>query len=301
MLLKRPMLAGTFDPTKLKLPVYVQPKLDGFRCLANSGTALSRTLKPLPNLYIQRFFAKYHELHGFDGEIMVGHPTAAGTFRNTASGVMTEGGNPAFQYHVFDVWNNPHFKFVDRKAYIHGILEDYEDTFVTGVVKIVETTLVNSLKSLEELEAHYVELGYEGVILRSPDGLYKAGRSTTNEGWLIKLKRFEDAEATIIGFVELESNQNVATKDALGLTKRSSHKANMMPMDTLGKLQVRNKAGQEFGIGSGFDMATRNEIWANQEKWLGKTITYKYPLADGGYDVPRHAVYKGLRAEIDHE
>lgn len=300
MLLKRPMLAGKFDLTKLQFPVYVQPKLDGFRCLAHLGCAISRTLKPLPNRYIQHFFAKYQYLHGLDGEIMVGHPTATETFRNTQSGVMSEAGNPAFLYYVFDMWDNPHFKYAERKIYLEAVLRDPEDPFVAGVVKIVETTLVNSLKSLEDLEAHYVELGYEGVILRSPHGFYKAGRSTSNEGWLIKLKRFEDAEATIIGFEELMSNQNEATKDELGLTKRSSHKANMVPENTLGKLQVRNAKGQEFGVGSGFDVATRQEIWANRDKWLGKIITYRYPIADGGYDKPRHAVYKGLRAEIDH-
>lgn len=301
MLLKRPMLAGKFDPAKLKLPIYVQPKLDGFRCLAHLGLPISRTLKTYPNLYIQRFFAKYRELHGMDGELMVGHPTAPETFRNTQSGVMSEGGNPAFQYHVYDMWDNPTWTFAERIAYLRGVLGDHEDSFVTGVVKLVETTLVNSLKSLEELEAHYVELGYEGAILRGPHSLYKQGRSTPNGGHLLKLKRFDDAEAVIIGFEELESNQNEAKKDALGLTKRSSHKAGMVPQGTLGKLQVRNADGQEFGVGSGFDVALRQEIWANRDTWLGKTITYKYPLAGGGYDVPRHAVYKGLRAEIDHD
>src|SRR5258707_1262440 len=112
----KPMLAGNYDERKLQLPVYVQTKHDGIRCLVDGGIGFSRTLKPLPNRYIQSFFDDNPGLHGLDGELIVGPPNALDVYNKSESGVMSQGGEPNFTYYVFDRWdvgNSPYSTRLD--------------------------------------------------------------------------------------------------------------------------------------------------------------------------------------------
>jgi DNA ligase-1 len=85
----------------------------------------------------------------------------------------------------------------------------------------------------------------------------------------------------------------------LGNSFRSSHKDNLMAMDTLGALVVRDiKTGIEFNIGSGYTQEVRDEIWANRDKYLGKLAKYKH-FEIGVKDKPRFPVFIGMRSEID--
>ena len=71
--LVRPQLASSDVPdiyTQVSWPKIIQPKLDGICCLAVNGVAMSRTMKPIPNKFIQAYF-KEHGLHGFHGELMI--------------------------------------------------------------------------------------------------------------------------------------------------------------------------------------------------------------------------------------
>jgi DNA ligase-1 len=155
------------------------------------------------------------------------------------------------------------------------------------------------MDSLDKFEAKQLERGLEGVILRDPDGIYKCGRSSTNEGILLKLKRYEDSEATIIGVEELLSNQNDAKTNKLGHTERSSHKENMVPMGTMGALNVRDlKTKVEFSIGTGFDADTRADFWKDRKSVIGKIVKYKY-FASGSKDKPRFPVFLGFRDKRD--
>lgn len=92
---------------------------------------------------------------------------------------------------------------------------------------------VPSLEKLNEVNDGFIKEGYEGTILRSPSGLYKYGRSTVKEAYLLKMKIFQDEEFEVVGFIEMNHNRNEATKDALGNTERSSHRENMIPSGTL--------------------------------------------------------------------
>src|SRR5690606_29401538 len=83
---------------------------------------------------------------------------------------------------------------------------------------------LSGAEAVREYEALMIQEGYEGVILRRPDALYKYGRSTLKEGALLKLKQFEDIEVTVFQIVEAGRNDNEATTDELGHTKRSHSK-----------------------------------------------------------------------------
>ena len=92
-------------------------------------------------------------------------------------------------------------------------------------------------------------------------------------------------------------NGNEAKKDATGHTDRSSCKANMVPMNTLGALILDTEWGQ-LKVGSGFDDAQRQNIWDNQGTHLGKLVTFTYQPF-GAKDKPRFPVFKGFRHSDD--
>lgn len=292
----KPLLAGKFDASKTRFPVLASAKLDGVRCIIIDGVAMSRSLKPIPNEYVQKQIGK-SKYNGLDGELMVGFVGGKDVYRNTVSAVMSEDGTPHFTFWVFD-------KVPQNRE--HVVAQGYSDRLESikkfdgdGAIKVLPHTLIKDMDALDKFEAKQLERGLEGVILRDPNGPYKFGRSSTNEGILIKLKRFEDSEAKIVGVEELLSNQNEAKTNALGHTERSSHKDNMKPMGVMGALQVADiKTSVRFSIGTGFDAADREWFWKERSNVLGKIVKYKY-FAGGSKDKPRFPVFLGFRDKRD--
>lgn len=288
---REPMLASPAPETP-KFPLYASAKLDGIRGIVENGALLSRSGKKLPNRHLQAYFKAHPELNGLDGEIIVGEPNAKDVFRVTTSAVMSEDGEPDFIFYVFDDVTEPNQPYHVRQRIVMLKADNAR-------VQVLDQVTVNNAEELREYEEKVLALGYEGLVLRAIDGRYKFGRSTTKEGLLLKLKRYEDDEAEVIGFTELMSNQNVAKEDAFGRTERSSHKDNMVPKNTLGALIVKDlKTKIEFQIGTGFDEQTRKEIWRNQNQLLGKIAKYKH-FKVGVKDAPRFPVFIGWRDKID--
>lgn len=280
----KPAAITEADLDNLKYPVIVQPKYDGIRCVIIEGKPLSNRLKPIPNLHIrEQLIWQWKHLYGapymLDGEIVT-----EGSFQVIQSKVMTKTGNPDFIYQTFD------------KAMTQADLkQSYYDRFSVSVFNYTSTKeeVLNRFN-------HVISIGQEGIIIRSPTSPYKFGRSTINEGYLLKMKRFEDAEARVIGCVELESNLNAPTKNALGLTERSSHGASKYKVGILGALVVEgingDFKGKQFNIGSGFTNEQRQVLWKN--KPIGKLVTYTYQPV-GVKTKPRCPIFKGFRAEDD--
>lgn len=285
----KPMLAGKADLKSLRYPVYVSPKYDGIRAIVINGVVYSRNLKLIPNKHVQKLFGK--KLYsGFDGELVVGHPTDKDCFNKTSSGVMSIEGEPDVTFYVFDKVGSD--QWVKRFWTSGQVVEKYG-------VYVVPHELVRSEKELLEFEKVVISLGYEGVMIRSPGGLYKYGRSTTKEGYLLKLKQFEDSEAEIIGFKELEINLNETTVNELGNKTRSTKKAGMSLAGMLGSFVVRDiKTKVEFDIGTGFTDMQRIEFWTMKKHFLGNIVKYKFQPA-GTMEKPRFPVFLGFRPEID--
>lgn len=297
----RPMLAAPVEKLPIRFPVYISPKIDGIRgVVADSDTILSRKLKPIPNLHVQKCFRQNSLLDGLDGELLVGIATSSSAFLQSTSGLMTHTGSPDFTFWVFDDIVVGDLPFKRRIEIVHGRVQSINALHKLPFrLEALEHHLVHSMEELIEVEDMWLEMGFEGVMIRDPDGLYKYGRSTEKQGWLLKLKRFEDSEAVITGFVEQVHNANEAKVDALGLTERSSHKANQIPLGTLGALVVRDiHHGWEFEIGTGFTEKQRQEIWDNRHNWLGTLIKYQY-FAVGMKDKPRFPSYRGPRHPDD--
>ena len=283
----KPMLAGKLSSLdKLFFPCYCTPKLDGIRCLILNGVAVSRNLKPIRNKYIQERLKGLPD--GLDGELML---NSTKNFNEVSSAVMSEAGEPDFYYAVFDcISDEPYLKRVGSQA---ELLKIHPFTF------LIRPRMVRNLEEFEAFEKEVLNLGYEGVMIRRGDGIYKFGRSTENEGGLLKWKRFTDSEAEVIGYLEQMQNNNPEEVDNLGHTKRSSHKGNMIPKDTLGALVVRDlKTGIEFNIGTGYTNGSRDKLWAEKGKLIGRIVKYKYQDV-GVKEAPRFPVFLGFRDKDD--
>lgn len=295
----KPMLAVE-APKELTFPLYASAKIDGIRATVNAGVLLSRTLKPIPNRYVQQTLG-VEGLNGLDGELCVGPAYAQDLMQRTTSGVMSEDGEPNFTYWVFDYWTSQDRLYDRRLADLRDGMESNEKFRLTHPrVKLLEQRIVCNQFELDAFETQCLELGYEGLIVRNPNTKYKFGRSTQREGCLLKLKRFADGEAVVIGFEERMHNANEATINELGYTARSSHKAGMVPMNTLGALRVRDCVTQlEFNIGTGFVDAERKHIWDIRNTYLGAFVTYKHFKQGGVKTLPRMPVFKAFRDPRD--
>jgi DNA ligase 1 len=190
----KPMLAGKATDEQIeklfesKSEMYASPKLDGIRCMIQDGEALSRSLKPIRNEFIQSILGN-EMFDGLDGEIISGDPTADDVYRITTGNVMRATGKPDFTFWVFDTFLHP-YPYTGRQHEIYRI----DPTGIHPNIKILPTVSVFNMKELQVYEQRCLGQGYEGVILRDPNGAYKHGRSTAKEGGLIKVKRFTDSE-----------------------------------------------------------------------------------------------------------
>ena len=289
----KPMLAASCDDIdQLRYPLLATQKIDGIRCLIIDGVAMSRSLKPIPNRYIQSIIGRA-DFNGLDGELLVGD-----TFQQATSGIMSEDGEPDFTFYVFDDFAQIGRGYRERMTVLQERCRRIgSGNRIVGLFPVV-------LRNREELDAYSAQelsKGFEGVMVRSPSSPYKQGRATFKEGYLTKIKPFQDSEATVVGFEERMHNANTATTNALGRTERSSHKENLVPMGTLGALICSNQAkwpGVTFNIGTGFDDATRAYIWANRDRAIGTTAKFKYQ-AIGTVDKPRIPVFEGFRSAED--
>lgn len=287
------MLAGKADPAKLQFPLYASPKLDGVRAHIIDGVVVSRNLIPFRNPGIQKRFGK-KKYNGLDGEFMVGDPTHPEAFRQT--GLLNSHGGDCSEVklHVFDTFRNPMAPFYGRlEVATMMAVENPHD------LAIVSHEIIASHQDLEVYEGQCLAAGYEGVMLRDIHGPYKYGRSTTNEGFLLKVKRFEDSEAEIIGYEELFHNANEKTLVRNGKAVRNTRKEGKVATGKLGAFQVRDcKTGIEFWIGSGFTDAERVELWKDPGAHNFKLIKYQY-FPSGGKDKPRFPTFKGFRDRSD--
>lgn len=286
----KPMLACEADLTKLKFPLLASPKLDGIRAIVREGVVYSRSNKPIPNKFVQ---AKFKHLGYADGELIVGEPTAHDVYRQTTSHVMAHDKEDFdVRFYGFDHIFNPAEPYHVRSQRL------YWDSLRTTGFHIHQQHLVGSLAELLTVENTALDDGYEGLILRDPTAPYKMGRSTMKEGYLLKLKRFVDAEAEVIGFEERMANNNAATISELGRTKRSSHQAGKSGRGDLGALVCRTSDNVEFNIGTGFCDAERAAIWNDRNKYLGQLAKYKF-FPVGVKEAPRHPVFLGWRDRRD--
>jgi DNA ligase-1 len=110
-----------------------------------------------------------------------------------------------------------------------------------------------------------IKLGGEGLMLRKPGSRYETGRSST----LLKVKKFSDAEATVISHTP----------------GKGRHKGRC------GALVVRMPNGKEFSLGTGLSDKERQN-----PPPVGAKVTYTFTeLTDSGMGVPKCAAFLRVR------
>ena len=280
----KPMLAHKFDNKRVdwSKPVFIQPKLDGIRCIMTADGCYSRNGKKFMNvqhLYtkaIQDLF-KVNPLLVIDGELY--NHDLRDNFEKIVSLVRKQKPKPEdrkearklIQYHVYDFV----MAYKGKLDLIESDMNRYEKRMHQLVcsdmygkhIRYVPSRGVHSLDKAKEIHNDFLEKGYEGSILRL-DGPYKCGRSYD----LMKFIDFSDTEAKIVDWVE-------------GKGKRRG---------TIGKFIAIDSDGVKFGmpVMDNFEYLQKN--FKKMQRYVGKIATFTYfeRTKAGSY---RHPLFKTIR------
>lgn len=269
-----PMTAKVYqkDGKKIKFPAIAQPKLDGGRCTSQkettSVTLWSRSRKEIKSLpHIANTLMLLGTYDKFDGEIY--NHDYKDKFEDLMKLVKpdepVEGGE-IVELHVYDI---PHPTMTNYERYLE--LEALRPTFENTSIKIVESVIVNNTDELNQAYIHFMELGYEGAMVRNFDGLYVNKKS----GDLQKYKEFDDDEFEII-------KVKVATKGkmaGLGVFTCKTNEGNLFDCKMKGELKELKKYAD------------------NPEIAIGRQLTVQFQGYTNKNNVPRFPV--GLRFRID--
>jgi DNA ligase-1 len=276
MMTHKPMLAHKYDDSRVdwSKPVYIQPKLDGVRCLFTKYGAYSRTGKQFMNLKhiemaLKPFFDQQPDVI-LDGELY--NHKLKNDFEKIISLVRKQKptdddrleAKKLVQFHVYDYFDGVMYdSYSTRQDQL--TCSDIYGTYI----KYVPAKIVSTYKTARAIHCKFLTHGYEGSIIRL-DGLYKHGRSYD----LMKFKDFSDTEATIIGY-------------ELGKGKREG---------TLGKFLMIDDDDNEFGCppGKGYNYKDLADMLKNIDDYIGKraTFTYFQRTNAGSY---RHPLFKCIR------
>lgn len=298
----RPMKGEAIEEHHLdqfSYPLLVAGKMDGIRGAVLEDGVYSNRIKLLPSGAVQSMFGT-PEFQGLDGEVIVGPVGAPDVFKRSTSFVMSRSKpypEDGVHFYVFDDFTNPTAPYGTRYDNLRRRVAELQAQWGVQNLHLVPQHIVHNKNDVLRLEEKYLSEGLEGIMIRSLEAPYKYGRGTIKQQSLVKFKRFDDFEATVIGFEELYHNQNEATTDARGLTKRTSHQENQVAGDTLGAIVLQSPLFAEtFKIGTGFTQVDRDEIWRDRDQLMGATVTVSYQKV--GVDVkPRFPKFKGFRKD----
>ena len=253
--------------------VFMQPKLDGIRCLISKDGAYTRTGKEIKNIqHITRKLKPFfdtHKDHVLDGELY--NHKLKDDFEKIVSCVRKTKLNTKsiaesqrlVQFHVYDYIHPSNRNYGARMF----ALENFN--FYGKYIKHIHTTQVKDREHSQVIHQVNLKAGYEGSILRL-DKPYENKRSYN----LQKFKDFHDDEATIVGYEE-------------GKGKRQG---------TIGKFLMQDDEGVEFGCppGKGYTYKDLANMLLNIHDYIGQRATFTYfeRTKAGSY---RHPLFKSLR------
>ena len=212
-----PMGAHKLDdfPHKLRFPVMVQRKYDGYRCMARIGsdgqvTLLSKSMKP---------FAHLHHIHDqlkgilrgkgmgeiyLDGELyshgLKLNEIARLIMKRRVLTADEEAASRAISFYVFDLVDpqHPDMTFSERFGRLKEILRGKANTLnlKRSGIQLVEGKIAQNLDEVYRLNDQYLMEGYEGVIVRNMDGIYQYKKKSYD---VLRTKEFKHGEFEIVG------------------------------------------------------------------------------------------------------
>jgi len=263
-------------PINYNNKVFMQPKLDGVRCLIQYDkgkvTAYSRTGKEWKNILhitssLEKWF-KSNQTTVLDGELY--NHDLRDDFetiislvrRQTPDDIDMIESRDFVQFHCYDIIHPDNSKFEDRTSFIKWCVGQSSQ-----YVHVVPTTKIACNDDAEEMHRVNLECGFEGSILRTND-VYHQKRTHS----LRKFKDFHDTEATITSWVE-------------GKGKR---------VGTIGKFMAVDTEGNEFGMPVMDNFKYLQDNFEMMKGYVGKTATFTYfeRTKAGSY---RHPLFKCIR------
>ena len=293
----KPHKACNADLNKIKFPIIVMPKIDGVRACYLNGEFTSRNLKPFRNKRLSETF-EIPDLFDYDGELVVGDdPTSQSLCRDTTSFCSSFENKTEHldtpTWYLFDlVLEGVPYK--ERLAKLQ--MEVSMLSALNLPIKIVRHAIAESIEEVMQWHDMFMAEGYEGTILRDPNGYHKNGRCTVNEGAFLKMKDIADEEAAILSLIEAEYNGNEAEVNELGYQTRSSHQENKVGNGMIGSIVVMIPDGRVITISAGhMTHDERIHYWENQDEIVNRICTYKF-MPHGEKDKRRHPRFKCFRS-----
>lgn len=252
-----PMLAKTYVRKLTKMPVIVQPKFNGYRSLCTRDDCWTRELNDhARDLELNLFRKLQMELPEglmLDGEIYA-HGYLLQDIISLGKSWQLE--SSLLKYHVYDcmLLDDKQATFADRWAVLKRWFKDNEHP---GAV-LSPTNIAHDHDFVADACTHWVEKGYEGLIIRDPDEPYVSGRYGRK---LQKMKMWKDAEWKIIKVTE----------------KTGDHRG--MPV-----FHCRSQKGVEFKVNAVGPHPLQRQQWEQRDELVGKLLTITY------HDVTRDMV-----------
>ena len=212
-----PMLAQKYEIGSVKkrkndieFPCFVQPKLDGYRCMVSSGlvfkSRVGKEFKRMEHLVtsVKRFYEelgkKGVDVSGIylDGELYsdeLPFEEISGIIR--VEKTKDKGKERKIKYHMYDLYdaNRPDMGYEERNAILNCVRINWEH------IGVVMTEVCERKTDVRSYHNRYVEMGYEGLMLRNKTGKYLLKSRSVD---LQKYKEFEDSEFTIVGYKEAQ-------------------------------------------------------------------------------------------------
>lgn len=306
MAIQKPMKGDDFVEDKLVFPYLASYKLDGYRAFHEGGKILTSSANPVTNAFTQERFQNrtlagmpHLDFTGLDGELVVGAWNDPRAFHNTSGPVRKKTGEPDVRWYIFDDRTNPGEAFAHRSQ---SACRRVEELHARGFDRIdyIPQRMVLNLEQLLAFEKEAVDAGFEGIMLRDPNGRYKYGRSTVNENLLLKVKRFITEEARITALIEQMENLNESELDNFGRSKKSENKDNKIGTGMVGAFTVESdKWPRPFQISAtSLSHDERRYAFQNPQEFLGELGRFKY-FPHGVVDVPRHGIFEAIRDPND--
>jgi len=259
--------------------VFIQPKLDGVRCVFTKDGAFSRTGKQFKNVahieYDLKDFFKKYPYRVLDGELY--NHKLRNDFEKIISLVRKQkpsdedrlNAQHLVQFHVYDFMNFTVLKNLTKDVYGDRFNWLVRNLPISRTMTLIKNTSVDSYDEAKMLHDVHLAQGYEGSMLRL-NKPYECKRSYN----LQKFKDFSDTEATIVGY-------------ETGKGKRTG---------TLGKFYMQDDEGIQFGCppGKGYSYKDLADMLENVHDYIGQraTFTYFQRTKAGSY---RHPLFKALR------
>jgi len=256
------MLAYEWNHEPLVFPLYVQPKLDGIRCLVYEKDG--QTVFQSRN---HTFFQSFPHIKAVPGLVLDGELYNHALEFQDITSMVRKKGHPdlsRLEYHVYDIVGEG--TFAER-------LEQFK-----SLPGAVETKKVNSVEEIEAYHAACVLRGYEGIMIRTPSGLYRQTRSKD----LLKYKHFKTGEFKVVG--------HTVGKEGIPVFECMSSQG------TNEKGTNEGTKSKTFGVMMKSTLEEKKAMLLSVESYYGKWLTVKYQeLSKDG--VPRFPV--GIDFRID--